>query len=143
MPVVDLPPSRLLAEGAVGTLADALHVHLLAGEREAVRVELREVEDVADEPLEARRLGRDHVERRALVTHEPLAQRLDVTADRGQRGAQLVRDRHEEVPLALLGLGEARGHLPQPVGEVPDLAASRHARDLDVAPAVGDVVGDP
>ena len=41
---------------------------------EAVRVELREVEHVADEPLEPRRLGRDDVERRAhqlRVVDEP------------------------------------------------------------------------
>ena len=53
---------------------------------------------------------RDDVERRirALrVVDEPVADRVDVAPDRGQRRAQLVRDRHQEVPLALLGLARA------------------------------------
>ena len=72
---------------------------------------------------------------------EPLAERGDVAADRGQRRAQLVRDRHQEVPLELLGLGELRRHLAEAVGEVADLAAAGHRRDLDVVVALGDLVG--
>ena len=94
--------------------------------REPVRAELREVEHVADEPLEPRRLGGDDVERgvdRLRVVDEAVADRVDVPADRGQRRPQLVRDGHQELPLALLGRGEARGHLAEPLREVADLAA--------------------
>src|SRR5207237_6635189 len=40
-------------------------------------------------------------------------------------------------------LGEARGHLLEALGEMSDLAAARHAWDLDVTPPFGHVVGDP
>ncbi len=106
-------------------------------DREAVRVELREVEDVADEPLEPVRLRLDDLERvlaQLGVLDQALAQRRDVAADRGQRRAQLVRDRHEEVALERLGLGEPLGHLAEPLGEVPDLA-DRADRQLDVVVA--------
>ena len=80
--------------------------------------ELREVEHVADEPLEPDRLGGDDVERRALelgVVEEPVADRVDVPLDRGQRRSQLVRDRHQELALALLGRREPRRHLVEPL----------------------------
>ena len=108
--VVDLPLLRLLAEREVRLLEQPGHVDLLVADREAPRVELREVEHVADEPLEPHRLGGDHVERgraQRRVVDDSLAERLDVPADRGQRRAQLVRDGHQEVALELLGLGQA------------------------------------
>ena len=74
--------------------------------REAVRFELREIEDVADEPLEPDALARDHVERRGTrlrILGDSFAQCVDVTADRGERRAELVRDAHQEVALLLLG----------------------------------------
>ena len=92
-----------------------------------MRVELREVEDVADERSSRRdSASTTSSECVALlgILDDALEQRGDVAADRGQRRAQLVRDRHEEVPLALLGLGEPVGHLVEPLGEVPDLAAA-------------------
>ena len=61
------------------------------------------------------------------VLDDALAQRGDVAADRGQRRAQLVRDGHQEVALELLRLGEPRGHLAEPLGEVADLAAAGNA----------------
>ena len=63
-PVVDRALARLLAERRVRALDELLHVDLFLQHREAVRVELREVEHVADEPLEPHRLLADHVERR-------------------------------------------------------------------------------
>ena len=65
---------------------------------------------------------------RLRVVDQPLAERLDVAADRRQRRPQLVRDGHQEVPLLLLRLGEPRGHLAEALGEVADLAAARHVR---------------
>ena len=59
------------------------------------------------------------------ILDDALEQRRDVAADRRQRRAQLVRDRHEEVPLAHLGLGEACGHLVEALGELADLARRR------------------
>ena len=64
----------------------------------------------------------------------------DVAADRRERRAQLVRDRHQEVPLARLRLLEPLGHLLEPLGQVPDLAR-RAQRHLDVVAAGRDLVG--
>ena len=61
--VVDLPRLRLLAERGVRLLDEPRHVHLLVPDREAPRVELRQVENVSDQALEAAGFGRDHVER--------------------------------------------------------------------------------
>ena len=127
--VVDPPPARLLAEGRVGLVDEAAHVDLLVEHGEPMGVELGQVEHVADEPLEPLRLGGDHLERlgaRLRVLDQPFPQRIDVAADRRQRRPQLVRDRHQEVPLLLLGLGEPRRHLAEAVREVADLAAARH-----------------
>ena len=103
-----------------------------------MRLQLRQVEDVPDEPLEPHGLVGDHVERRGAnlrVLCEPLPQRLDVPANRGQRRAQLVGDRHQEVALLLLRLGESCGHLAEALGEVSDLAAARNVRYVDVVVA--------
>ena len=78
---VDLAPPRLVAERAVRLLDEAAHVDLLGVHREPVGAELREVEHVADEPLEPRRLVRDDVERGADelgIVDEPVPERVDV-----------------------------------------------------------------
>ena len=62
--VVDLAPAGLLGERAVRLIEDTLEVDLLVTHREPVRLQLREVEHVADEPLEPVGLGGDDVERR-------------------------------------------------------------------------------
>ncbi len=61
-PVVDLATARLLGEGAVCLIEHALEIDLLVTHREAVGLELREIEDVADEALEPVRLGNDDLE---------------------------------------------------------------------------------
>ena len=53
------------------------------------------------------------------ILDDALEQRRDVAADRRQRRAQLVRDRHQEVPLARLDLGQPLGHLVEPLGRCP------------------------
>ena len=143
--VLDAARVRLRRERRVGALAEHAHVDLLAPEREAARVELREVENVTDEPLEPHRLLRDDLERallRGLVVDDSVPQRGDVPADRGQRSAQLVRDRHEEVAGELLRLRELRGHLVEPSGEPVDLGAGAGVRrQRDVVVARRDLVG--
>ena len=67
----------------------------------------REVEQVADEPFEPRRLERDRL-RRVLHRDRAVAQSLGVAADRRQRRLQLVADGEEEVPLRLARLRELR-----------------------------------
>src|SRR5438128_7709990 len=98
-PVVDSTPARLLTERGVRVVAELFHVDLLAEQREAVRLELREIEDVAYEPIEPRGLACDHVQRRGAhgwILRDALAQRVDVSANRRQRRAQLVRHGHQE-----------------------------------------------
>ena len=70
----------------------------------------------------------------------PSSSARDVAADRRQRRAQLVRDRHQEVPLARLRLHQPLGHLVEPLGEVADLAR-RAPRQLDVVAPGRDLVG--
>ena len=89
-----------------------------------MRVELREIEDVADEPLEPLGLGAitsSDCLAQLRILGDALAERLHVAADRRQRRPQLVRDGHEEVPLQLVGLREPRGHLPKRSARCADL----------------------
>src|SRR5207245_4285714 len=86
------------------------------------------------ETLEPRALARDHVERRRTrrwIFCDAFAQRVDVAADRGQRRAELVGDAHQEVALPLLGLRQPPGHVTESIGEVSDLTAPAHIRDVD------------
>ena len=61
--VVDLAAARLLGERAVRMIQDATQVDLLVADGEPVRLELREIEHVSHQPLEAVGLRRDDVER--------------------------------------------------------------------------------
>ena len=79
---------------------------------------------------------------RLRVLDEPLPERGDVAANRGQRRAQLVRHRHQEVPLELLGLAQPSRHLPEALREVADLASARHRGHLDLVVAARDLVGN-
>ncbi len=104
--------------------------------------QLCEVEHVSDETLEPHRLGGDDVERRLDqlgIVHEPVAERVNVPANAGQRCPQLVRDGHQETAFALLRLGKFGRHLVEPLGEVADLTASCR-RHNDVVAAGRDLV---
>ena len=83
----------------------------------------------------------ERVSRQLGIVDHALAQRRDVAADRGQRRPQLVRDGHQEVALQLLRFGELRGHLAEPLGEMPDLAAAGHVGQGNVEPPSRDLVG--
>ena len=112
--------------------------------REAVGVELRQVEHVADEPLEPDRLAGHDVERGALelrIVEQPVADRVDVPLDRRQRRPQLVRDGHQELPLTLLGRREARRHLVEPLRQVADLVSAASGRNADGVVPRRDLVG--
>jgi hypothetical protein len=112
-------------------------------DREAVRLELREIEDIADEALEPHALACDHLERRCAdvrVFGHAFSQSVDVPADRRQRRAQLVRDGHEEVPLLLFGKRQTGGHLREAVREMSDLAAAPDLGHVDVVVAARDLV---
>ena len=141
--VVDRPPPRLFPEPFVRLVDELHHVDLLGRDREAVRVELREIEDVADEAIEPLRLVFHRLERRRTlgrIVDDALEERRNVTADRRQRCPKLVGHGHQEVPLHLLDLGEPRHHLPETFAEVPQLTR-RPLRDLDFIVAARDRVG--
>src|SRR5207247_10379246 len=93
VPIVDRPPARLLRERRVRAIAEPLHVDLLTREREAMTLELREIEHLAHETLESTRLLGDPLERLGpdhRVLREPLAERVDVPATRRERRPRLV-----------------------------------------------------
>ena len=141
--VVDLSPARLLGERRVRLLYEPAHVDFLGEHCEAMRPELRQVEDVSDEPLEPGSLGRDDVERslnQLGVVDEAVAERVHVSLDRRERCAELVRDGHQEVPLTLFGFGEPDGHLVETLGKMADLAPAA-CFDADVVSPCGDLVG--
>ena len=125
-------------------IAEPFHVHLFGVHRETACFELRQVEDVTDEPLQPCPLTCDDIEGGCAslgILRDAFPQCVDMTADRGQRRAQLVRDAHEEVALLPLGVRQARGHLPEAVGEVSDLTAAAHVRQVDVVAAPRNLVG--
>ena len=134
----------LLRERRVRLLEQPSHVDLLAAQREAAGIELREVENVTDQPLEPSSLRGDDLERlptRVLVLRDALAKSLHMPSDRRQRRAQLMRDSHEEVSLELVGFVEALGHLAKAPGEVADLVTAGRVRHLDVVVSLGNLVG--
>ena len=81
-------------------------------------------QQVADQPVQVLGLG-EHRPAGALATvvraDHPVGERLGVPADRGQRGAQLVRDRQQELALPALAGGQRGGQPVQRVRQVGDL----------------------
>ena len=116
---------RVVAAGDL--LGYGREIDRLAAHRECALAQAGRLEQVADEPLEPRRLGADHGSglsgRQRIVV-----ERLCVAADRGQRRLELVADRQQERLLGLLGLRQLRVHVVERVREVTQLrgpAASR------------------
>ena len=94
---------------------------------ELAPVHPRQVEQVADEPLEPPCLLADR--RRSLVAGEhAVLEPLGVAADRRQRRLQLVADREQEVALRLARLVELCGHVVEGLRQHRELgrAAERH-----------------
>ena len=79
---------------------DLQQLDRLAPHVEFVPVHAREVEQVADEPLEAPPLDEDRL-RRSLGREGAVGKSFRVTSDRGQRRLQLVADREQEAPFRL------------------------------------------
>ncbi len=137
------------AQGDLGGLARALvprghaieelrHRHLLEGQRAAAALEARKIQEVADDPLEARRLVADDGEvaraRRFVERQLGHRQRLEVTAHRGHGCRQLVRDVGEQLAADAIGGQQRLGARGEVVGHRVERA--RHRGDL-VAAAVG------
>ena len=59
---------------------------------------------------------------------DPVGQRLGEPGDRGQRGAQLVADRQQELPLPALAGRQRRGQRVERVGDLGDLGRSLRRR---------------
>ena len=99
-------------------------IERLGANRERAAAEPREVEQVADEPLEASRLPLDHEPRRLRLEHAVL-ERLRVAADRRQRRLQLVADREQEGALGVLCLVELAREVVERARERRDLSRPR------------------
>ena len=99
---------RPVAGGDVG--GDLGQVDLARMDGEVGAVHPGEVEQVADESPEPLGLGGDRL-RRLLGADRPVAQRLRVAGDRGQRRLQLVADREQERALRLARPGELLGEV--------------------------------
>ena len=128
---LDLAGARLLALGADRSLADVEEVDLLDVERELARLEAREVEQVADQALQAPGLGEHDLERGVLLLlalDHAVGDRLHVALDRRQRRAQLVRDAHQEVALVLARLLEPARHLLEAQRELAELVGALRAQ---------------
>ena len=93
----ELPRGRLVAPRSLAR--DLGEVDRLRPHRELGTVHAREVEQVANEPLEPAALGADDA-RRLSRLERALGEPFRVAADRGQRRLQLMADREQERTLA-------------------------------------------
>ena len=93
-------------------LEDLVDVDVVLLERNAAGLEAREVEQVADEPLDALAFLLDHLDgalpflRRRHELRQ--RQRLGVAANRGQRRHQLVRHVGEQLTARAIGFDQLR-----------------------------------
>ena len=120
----------------------ASEVDLLDVEREAARLEAGEVEQVADQPLQAPGLREHDLERRLLLllaVDHAVGDRLHVPLDRRQRRAQLVRDAHQEVALVLARLLQPARHLLEAQRELAELVGALR-RQMHVVVAARDAL---
>ena len=109
------------------------HVDRRGVQRELVRVEPREIEEVGDEPLEPARLRRDHVggpDARVHSLDGAVGDRLRVAADRRQRRAQVVRHAEQERALVAPRHVEVIRHRVDRVREAGELVVA-HVRRVD------------
>ena len=101
---------RLDRRGEVGNdgAEDLLDVAACSLERLLPRIEPRQPQQVLDQPLHPRRVPRDDLEKlpRVLGIGRLVEQRLDVSANRRQRRAQLVRHVGDEVAPDLIGAAQ-------------------------------------
>ena len=114
--------------GEHGQLAE---VDRLGARGEGAAAEAREVEQVADEALEAACLALDHQTGGVGLEHAVL-EGFRVPPDRGQRRLQLVADREEEGALGVLGLLELGREVVERRRERRDLPRPVHGQRLGV-----------
>ena len=91
------------------------------GDRHLPRLELGQVEQVANEALQPARLRDDHVGRLPVVLDRPVLYRLGEAADGGERRAQVVRHRQQEVTLPGPAVLQALGHVVDGAGQRREL----------------------
>ncbi len=94
------PPTTWRTTSAASTVPEV--------EGEAVGVEPGQVEQVLDQPLEAAGLGADDGGGRLGVVGGAVEHGVGVAADRGERRAQLVGDRQQELAFLVPGPGQGR-----------------------------------
>ena len=129
---------------AAARSSSASRPDLLAHDPELVRLQPRQVEQVADEPVEPAHLLVHRGQRALQVVRadHALGERLDVAGDGGERRAQLVGDAHEEVALELVDLAQAVDHALEPRRELAQLVVGGALADhVHVEVAAGDLVG--
>ena len=93
-------------------LHDRRHVDRIPAQLQGAAVDARQVEQVVDEPREARTIALDDLLRASdarIVSARHALQQLDRAADRRERVAQFMGERREERSLALLENAERRG----------------------------------
>ena len=121
---------------AAGRNASTASLHHRVGvdrrgvQRELVRVEAGEVEEVGDQSFEPTRLRRDHVggaDARVHALDGAVGDRLRVAADRRERRAEVVRHAEQERALVPAGDVEVVGHRVDRVGEAGELVVA-HVR---------------
>ena len=71
--------------------------------------------------------------------HDVVGQRLGVAGDRGERGAQVVRDRQQELALPSLGVAQRAGERVDRIADLDDLGRALRGQG-DVAVAGGERV---
>ena len=116
------PGDAGLRHGALDELAD---VDRGQRERRAAAVDAAEVEQVADERAEALGLGQRGAQHGVVGTHDAVDEVLEQGLLGGERRAQLVGDRGDELAALLVGAGEVGRHGVEGVGEHPHLVGGR------------------
>ena len=108
---------------------------------EVLRAQPGQVEQVADQPVQPlapRPASTAPVRATSSRRDDPVGERLGVAAHGGQRGAQLVRHRQQELPLAPLAGGQGGVQAVEGVGQLGHLV-----RALRLQPDVARPAGQP
>ena len=92
-------------------------------ERHGARLELRELEQLLDEPAEPLDLPERGLQRRALDGLDPVDEVLEQGPERADGGAELVGDVRDEVLAHPVHLFELGGHGVEGARELADLVA--------------------
>jgi len=123
----------------VDPLEDFIHIHVVQLERDATGLEASELEQVADQPLDALTFLFDHLDG-ALSFLGPRhelrqGQRFRVAADRRERRHQFMRHVGEQLPARAIGLDQLLlprrqigGHAIERLGDSRDLIPAHRRR---------------